>query len=66
MALYAKSQDPKNEDALKLLRKAFVPHRIAEGKAVLVGEDAAALAFTLGWGTPRLKEPVQAASVLDC
>jgi len=32
---------------------------------VLSGEDAAALAFTLGYGTPRLTEPVQASSVLE-
>ncbi len=30
-----------------------------------MGEDAAALAFTLGYGTPRFTEPLQAASVLE-
>ncbi len=54
-----------DEDALKALRKIFAPHKIVEGKVVLSGEDAAALAFTLGYGTPKFKEPFEAASVLE-
>ncbi len=44
------------EDVVKSLRKIFVPHKIIDGKVVLSGEDAAALAFTLGYGTVRLNE----------
>ena len=51
--------------SVKSLRKIFAPHRIVDGKVVLMGEDAAAFAFTLGYGTPRFTEPVQAASVLE-
>jgi DNA polymerase II large subunit len=54
-----------SDDVVKLLRKLFLPHRIVEDQVVLEGEEAAAFAFTLGYGTVRLKEPVQAASVLD-
>jgi DNA polymerase II large subunit len=53
------------EDTVKFLRKIFAPHRIIEGKIVLHGEDAAALAFTLGFGTSRFTEKLEAASVLE-
>ncbi len=53
------------EDVVKSLRKIFVPHKIADGKVVLLGEDAAALGFTLGYGTIRFDESMQAASVLE-
>ncbi len=54
-----------NSDAMMILRKIFAAHRIVEGKAVLVGEEAAALAFTLGYGTPCFTEHLEAASVLE-
>ena len=54
-----------SEDVVKALRRIFAPHRIVEGKVVVAGEDAAALAFSLGYGTPKLTESLQAASVLD-
>jgi DNA polymerase II large subunit len=54
-----------SDDAVKVLRKIFAPYKIADDKIVLSGEDAAALAFTLGYGTPRVAEPVQASSVLE-
>ena len=54
-----------SDDAVKTLRKIFVPYKIVDGKVVLSGEDAAALAFTLGYGTPRLAEPLQVSSVLE-
>ena len=38
-------------DVSKVLRKIFAPHRVSEGKIVLSGEDARALAFSLGNGT---------------
>jgi DNA polymerase II large subunit len=53
------------EDVVKSLRKIFVPHKIIEGKVVLSGEDAAAFGFTLGYGTTRLNESMQAASELE-
>ena len=54
-----------SDEVVKFLRRLFVPHKILDGKVAFVGEEAAALAFTLGYGTPRLTEPVQAASVLE-
>jgi len=53
------------EDVVKSLRKIFVPHKIIEDKVVLSGEDAAALGFTLGYGTVRLNESMKATSVLE-
>ena len=53
------------EDVVKSLRKIFIPHKITDGKVVLSGEDAAALGFTLGYGTIRFGESMQAASVLE-
>ncbi len=53
------------EDVVKSLRKIFVPHKIIDGKVVLTGEDAAALGFTLGYGTVRLNESLKATSVLE-
>jgi len=44
------------------LRKIFVPHKITEGKIVLTGEDAASLAFSLGYGKTQAS---QASSVLE-
>lgn len=54
-----------SDDVAKSLRRIYAPHKIVDGKIVLCAEDAAALGFTLGYGTPRFKEPVQAASVLE-
>jgi DNA polymerase II large subunit len=54
-----------NEDAVKALRKIFIPHKNQNGKITLSGEDAAALALTLGYGTPRFTEALQAQSVLE-
>jgi DNA polymerase II large subunit len=44
------------------LRKIFVQHRNVDGKISLVGEDAATLAFTLGYGK---MQTVQASSPLE-
>jgi DNA polymerase II large subunit len=54
-----------SDDDVKLLRKILVPHKLVEDKVVIAGEDAAAFAFTLGYGTPRLTASFEAASVLD-
>ncbi len=61
----SKITGPASDDAVKALCKIFVPHKIVEDKVVMVGEDAGALAFTLGYGTPRFTETLQAASVLE-
>jgi DNA polymerase II large subunit len=37
----------------RILRKIFAPHKVAENKISLDGEDACALAYTLGYGTTR-------------
>ena len=36
-----------------------------DGKVALMGEDAAAFGFTLGYGNPRFTQPLQATSVLE-
>ncbi len=54
-----------SDDVVKLLRKILLPHKNVEGKVTIEGEDAAAFAFTLGYGTPRLTGAFEAASVLD-
>jgi DNA polymerase II large subunit len=54
-----------SDDVVKALRKIFVPHKYVEGKVTMSGEDAAAFAFSLGYGTSRLAEPIQAATVLE-
>jgi DNA polymerase II large subunit len=54
-----------SDDVVKNLRKIFVPHKLVDGNIVVIGEDAAALTFTLGYGTSRLTKSVQAASVLE-
>lgn len=61
----SKITGPPTEDAVKALRKIFVPHRIIESKVVLSGEEAAAFAFSLGYGTSRQASSLQAASVLE-
>ncbi len=41
------------EDAVRLLRRILVPHRIVDGKVLVEGEDASALAFNLGYGNAK-------------
>jgi hypothetical protein len=53
------------DDVVKSLRKIFIPHKLIEGNVTIQGEDAASFAFTLGYGTPRLAELIQAATVLE-
>jgi len=53
------------DDVVKALRKIFIPHKLVEGNVTITGEDAASFAFTLGYGTSRLAEPIQAATVLE-
>jgi len=61
----SKITGPADNEAVKVLRKIFAPHKFVDGKLVIAGEDAAALAFTLGYGTSRLAEPLQADNVLE-
>jgi DNA polymerase II large subunit len=43
-----------NEEVVKILRRLFAPHKVSEGKILLEGESACALAFSLGYGTSRV------------
>ena len=51
-----------SDEVVGSLRKIFVQHKIIEGKITLVGEDAASLAFSIGYGKTHA---VQANSVLE-
>ncbi len=51
-----------NDAVVSILRKIFVQHKMADGKITLVSEDAAAFAFSLGFGK---NDAVQASSVLE-
>ncbi|MDR2708089.1 MAG: DNA polymerase II large subunit [Nitrososphaerota archaeon] len=53
-----------NDEVLLLLRKILLPHRVVDGKVVVEGEDAAVFGFSLGYGTSRLNEFIEADSVL--
>ena len=50
---------------LLILRKILVPHKIVDQKIILSGDDSAALAFTLGYGTERFTATVQGNTVFD-
>lgn len=54
-----------DQDVVNVLRKIFAPHKLVEDKIVMSGEDAAAFAFTLGWGTSRIAASVEAETVLE-
>jgi DNA polymerase II large subunit len=43
-----------SDAAISILRKIFAQHKIVGGKIMLVGEDAAALAFSLGYGKTQV------------
>jgi DNA polymerase II large subunit len=47
-----------------VLRKMFAPHRVADGKILVEGGDAAALAFSLGFGSNRAIDNSSTDSVL--
>ncbi len=61
----SKITGPVNDEVLSSFRKVFLPHKIVDSNVVLYGEDAAAFGFTLGYGTSRITEPLQADSVLE-
>jgi DNA polymerase II large subunit len=56
---------PLNQTIVASLRKIFAPHKIVNEQIVLEGEDAAAFAFSLGFGTDKQIDIVQTATVLD-
>jgi DNA polymerase II large subunit len=51
-------------DASRILRKIYAPHRVSEGRIILEGEDACALAFSLGYGTANSVDGVSSEAVL--
>ncbi len=53
-----------NEDIVRLLRRILVPHRIVDGKILLEGEAAAALALCLGHSSKTV-DIAQAVTVLE-
>ena len=53
-----------SDDVVKFLRKFLFPIKTLTAK-LLEGEEAAAFAFSLGYGTSRFTEPQQASSVLE-
>jgi DNA polymerase II large subunit len=54
-----------SDTVVGLLRKILVPHRIVGDKILLDGEDAIAFAFCLGYGTTKMVETAQEATVLE-
>ncbi|MGO8807380.1 MAG: DNA polymerase II large subunit [Candidatus Bathyarchaeia archaeon] len=57
-----------NHEVVAMLRKIFAPHKIVNGKIVLEGENATALAFSLGYGTTRtvdVSQPICLAEVIS-
>jgi len=54
-----------DDDVFLILRKIFIPFKFIEEKVIISGEDAATLAFTLGYGTPRANKAIQASTVLE-
>ena len=53
-----------DQNVALVLRRIFAPHRVSEGKIVVEGEDACALAFSLGYGSLRAIDDSSAESVL--
>jgi DNA polymerase II large subunit len=53
-----------NDSVVGLLRKILAPHKILDNRLLLEGEDAAAFAFSLGYGTTKMAETTQGATVL--
>ncbi|MCW4010825.1 MAG: DNA polymerase II large subunit [Candidatus Bathyarchaeota archaeon] len=51
------------QETAQVLRKIFAPHKVAEDKITLDGEDACALAFSLGYGTETSAAEVPAEAV---
>jgi len=43
-----------NPDVAVILRRIYAPHKVCDGKIIVEGEDACALAYSLGHGTSRV------------
>jgi len=54
-----------NPNVVAMLRKIFAPHRIVNGKIVVEGEDAAAFAFSLGYGSNGTLDAAQPLNVTE-
>jgi DNA polymerase II large subunit len=52
-----------DQDTASVLRKIYAPHRVSDGKIFVEGNDACALAFSLGYGMNRSVEDVPVESV---
>ncbi len=54
-----------NQDVVALLRKIFAPHKIVNDKIILEGEEAAAFAFSLGYGANGTVDAAQPLAVTE-
>jgi DNA polymerase II large subunit len=54
-----------SEGIVKLLRLIFAPHKLINNHIFLEGEDAAALAFCLGYGTTNMVDSTHTATVYE-
>jgi DNA polymerase II large subunit len=52
-----------DSQAISLLRKIYVPHKISEGRILVEGEDAWALTFSLGYGTTNSIDGIPSESI---
>jgi DNA polymerase II large subunit len=63
--LACKILEEADETVVGLMRKVLVPHKFVEGKILIEGEDAAAFAFSLGFGNEKTVDITKAACVVD-
>ncbi|HMK95356.1 MAG TPA: DNA polymerase II large subunit [Candidatus Limnocylindrales bacterium] len=54
-----------DQEVAVLLRKILAPHKIVNDKILIEGEDAAAFAFSLGYGNATMSDATQAATVTE-
>ena len=53
-----------NEEIIRILRRILAPHKIVDNKIVICGQDAAALAFCLGFGSNKTIDVNQTVNVI--
>ena len=63
--LVCKILEEADEIVVGLMRKVLVPHKIVEGKVLIEGEEAAAFAFSLGFGHEKTVDITKAACVVE-
>ena len=63
--LACKILEEADEIVVGLMRKVLVPHKFVEGKVLIEGEEAAAFAFSLGFGNEKTVDITKAACVVD-